>query len=152
MGLNHKIFRDWEKGQIPKVDTLIKIREFLGLSKEEYNELFYSVYKFIPQEVKLNNNTRKHDKTNAIKYARSLPDNYFLKRLISLKDTHETEREFAHRLGLTDEIWLQGMSSPDIPKDLTSKLILEIMIKLDPTGKKKIVNILSPVPKPNRSR
>ena len=144
MGFSHKIFQEWKKGSIPKVDSLVKLREFLGLSKEEYNELFYSVYKFIPQEIKLNKNTRKHDKTGAIRYARSLPDNYFLKRLIAFKDRNETEREFARRLGLTDEVWLQGMSSPEIPKNLTTRHLLEILRILDPTGRKKVVDLLSP--------
>lgn len=106
MGFNHKIFQDWKNGAIPKVDSLIKLREFLGLSKEEHDELFYLVYKFIPQEIKINRNTRKHDKTNAIRYARNLPSNYFLTQVIAFKDAQETEREFARRIGITDQAWL----------------------------------------------
>jgi hypothetical protein len=144
MGLNHKIFRDWEKGQVPKVDTLIKLREFLELSKDEYDELFYSVYKFIPQEITLSKNTGKQEETHKKKYARNLPPNYFLKRLVALKENQETESEFARRIGLTDEVWFQGMSSPEIPKSLTTRRLLEILRILDPTGRKKIVDLLSP--------
>ena len=143
MGLNHKIFRDWEKGQVPKVDTLIKLREFLGLTKEEYDELFYAVYKFLPLDVTINNNTGKYDKTNKINYARNLPENYFLKRIIVFKDAQETEREFARRLGLTDQEWLDCMAYPAIPKTLTVPRLLKIIKILDPRGKRNLVNLLA---------
>ena len=143
MGLNHKIFRDWEKGQVPKVDTLIKIREFLGLSKNQYDELFFAVYKFIPQEVTINKNTGKQEKRNKINYAHNLPSNYFLKRFIAFKDAQETEREFARRIGITDREWLEMMAKPTIPQSITVPRLLKMIKILDPRGKRNLASLLS---------
>ena len=143
MGLkSHKIIRDWEKGQVPKIESLEKIKDKLALPKEEYDDLFYSVYKFIPQQVTRNKNTGKYDTIDKIDYARNLPPNYFLKQIIAFKDAQETEREFARRIGVTDQEWLEGLASKNKPKTITTRRLLNIIKTLDPRGKRNLVNIL----------
>jgi len=143
MGFSHKIFQEWQKGSIPKVDSLRKIREKLSLSKKEYDELFYSVYKIIPQEITRNKNKGQYDILNNIIYARNLPDNYLAKRLLAFKDENETEREFARRLGLPDEIWDGMLETPTLPKGMTADMLLRIIVTLDPRGTRNLTKVFA---------
>jgi len=142
MGFSHKVFQEWQRGSTPKIDSLKKIREKLGLTKDEYDELFYSVYNCTVNDVVKNDNTGHYDIIQHIVYARSLSDNYLLKRLVAFKDGNEDEREFARRLGIPDEVWEEGLKTP-YPGNFSAELLFKVIHTLDPHGRRNVANALS---------
>lgn len=146
MGFNHKIYQEWTKGSVPAIKSLFKLRETLGLSQREYDELVYAAHGFVTRQ---KDNKTDYAKTDEIISASQLPEKYLARRLIGLKDMNETEREFVERIGLSKEIWAEWLKV-EAPEYSTDQM-LNIVKACLPMAEGRILAVFCWEDKGNRS-
>ena len=108
MGLNHHIFRSWEKGEKPSVKSLNKIKDNLSMSYEDYRELLRLCHNVEPTE---STYQYAHVEKDGLEPT-DLPYTYFCKRLFFLKPRNESSGDFLERLEISPQEWMEWMREP----------------------------------------
>ncbi len=108
MGLNHHIFRSWEKGERPSIKSLNKIKDNLSLSYEDYKTLARLCHNIEPTETTYQYAHVEKDGLDPT----DLPFSYFCKRLFFLKGKDESFDAFLERLEISAQEWIEWMKEP----------------------------------------
>lgn len=108
MGLNHHIFRSWEKGERPSIKSLNKIKDNLNMSYEDYKALARLCHNIEPTE---NTYQYAHVEKSGLDPT-DLPYTYFCRRLFFLKGKNESCGDFLERLEISAQEWMEWMQEP----------------------------------------
>jgi len=139
---SHKIFQDWRKGQKPRVESLLQIKEKLGISQDHFDIMTDEVYGVVLRKC---NNTLKEMKTSEITSALQRPLNPVVEQILTLRRGDESEFEFLDRIGVPVDLWEDWMHKElkDISLLDFTKLLADIADKCDKRDRDNIEAIIT---------
>lgn len=120
IGLNHGIITSWEKGDVPKIGIINKIKDKLQLTDRDYSDIVWLTNRVL---VAPTASTRKKIEEELLDAA-NLPPNHVCALLLAKKPKNQSAQRYISSLGFSVDRWIE------LSRDMAPKVALEELHRL----------------------
>ena len=103
IGLNHGILGGWRHGKLPKVETINKIRDKIGIDDKDYSYILWLCYGILTA----GDSATKRKIVEEMLTPTNLQEDHICALLLSKKAKNKKIREFITELGLSVDRWME---------------------------------------------